>query len=331
MRRFFPLLFVFFFLWSGCKNDIDLLADYKNVIVTYGLLDPADTAHYIRISKVFLGPGNALVFAQNPDSIGFPIGTVDVKIEQWKNGQLIQNFQLYADTTLARDSGIFQSPYQVLYRGVFPVLKDGSTYKLTVLDLRRGTTLTAETPVVQDIVMTNPQSNFMPLNLWDTTNYSFKFKTGVAGKRYIFKIRFHYTEQFIFDTTQTSQHYVDWFLGGQDATDASGNETMIYTTRRDNFLNFCGQQIPPNVYVRRIAGALDFISVGAAQDFATYLDVQAANSSSSADLPPYTNTIGGYGLFSARTTTTLSGYTLDSDTREALRLSNATQGLNFVR
>jgi hypothetical protein len=318
-------------LYGGCKNDIDLLSDYKSEIVCFGLLDPADSLHYIRISKVFLGAGNALVMAQQPDSIGFPIGTVDVKIERWNGGALVQTFQLYPDTTIPRDSGIFQNPYQVLYSGAFPVLTDGSKYKLSVTDLIKGTKLTAETSIVQDVVMINPPSNFMPLNMWDTTNIAFKCKTGVYGKRYNFKIRFHYTEQFVFDTTETSQHYVDWQIGGQDAASDAGNELMQFTVRRDNFLNMCALEIPSNIYVRRIAGNLDLIYTGAAQDFATYIDVGIANSSSAAALPPFTNTVGGYGLFSARTTTLLPGYWLDSDTRYQLRVNTVTQSLNFVR
>jgi hypothetical protein len=331
MRRIFPLLITLFLLWSGCKNDLDVLADYKDIIVTYGLLNPADTAHYIRLSKVFGGEGNALTFAQQPDSIGFPVGTVDVKIQQWKNGQLIQTFQLYADTAIPRDPGVFQSPYQILYRGVFPVLTDGSIYKLSILDLRKGTTLTAQTQIVQHIAMVNPANSSVPLDLWDSTILDFKFKTGNYGLRYAFKIRFHYTEQFIYDTLQTSEHFVEWSLGEKDALNASGNMLLQYPVQRDNFLTFCGQQIPHNNYARRIAGKLDFIFVGASEDFATYLDVQTANSNTNAAVPPYSNTVGGYGLFASRTTTTLAGYWLDSDTREALRLSTSTQGLNFVR
>jgi len=331
MRRIIPILISFFLVFSGCKNDIDLLTNYKNIIVTYALLDPADSVHYVRLSKVFLGAGNALVMAQNADSIGFRIGTVDVKIQQWKNGVLLNTYQLYSDTTIPRDPGTFHYPYQVLYRGAFPVMKDGSTYKLSVVDLIKGTTLTAETPIVQDVIMVNPQSNFTPLNLWDTTNFNFKFKSGTFGKRYIFKLRFHYTEQFISDTTQTSQHYIDWNLGEQDAQDASGNELMTFNTRRDHFLDYCREQIPANVYVRRISGKIDLIFLGAAQELATYIDVGNASSNSTAALPLYTNTVGGYGLFSSRTTTSFLNYLIDSDTQNALIDSQQTQGLNFVR
>lgn len=331
MRRLFPFTLFLFFLWSGCKNDLDVLSDYKDGIVTYAVLDPIDTVHYVRISKVFLGEGNALVFAQQPDSIGFPIGTVDVKIQQWQNGQLMQTYQLYADTSIPRDSGIFLNPYQVLYRGVFPVLKDGSIYKLVVIDLRKGTSITAETTIAQDPVMVSPATTTVPLKLWDSTQIGFKFKTGTYGKRYNFKIRFHYTEQFLYDTTQTSEHYVDWEMGTTDATTADGNELLSYFVRRDRFLTFCGTQIPVKNYVRRISGKIDFMFIAAAPELSNYIEVQIANSNSNTDIPPYSNITGGYGLFSSRTTTVIPNYTIDSDTKNALRLSTQTQALNFVR
>ncbi len=332
MRTFcISILVSFILLFGGCKNDIELLDNYHSALVCYGLLNPADSVHYVRVSKVFLGEGSALVMAQNQDTISFPIGTVHVTIEEWKNGLQMQNYVLSADTLIPRDSGVFHNPYQVLYRGIFPVLKDGSTYKLKVLDLVKGTSIYAETPIVQDVQMTNPSNNFMPLNFWDTTSIRFKWESGTYGLRYNFKIRFHYSEEFTFDTTQISEHYIDWEVGNIDALEDAGNQSMSMTMRRDYFLKVLAQRIPSNLYVRRISGKIDFIFNAAAQDFATYIDVTNSNNNSTAALPIFTNIHGGYGLFSSRTTTTLRDYNLDSDTRYQLRVNPITYGLNFIR
>jgi hypothetical protein len=318
-------------LLGGCKNDLDLLDDYHSALVVYGVLDPADTVHYVRVTKIFIGEGDARVFAQTQDSIGFPPGTMSVKIEQWKNGTLLNTYTLSEDTIIPRDSGVFVYPYQVLFRARFPVLKDGSTYKVIATDLVKGMTVNAETPIVQDVTVVEPYSTFDPWNLWDSTSMRFKWKSGEFGKRYNLTIRFHYTEQFLYDTTEVSEHFVDWRLGELDAQFANGNEVMTLFQRRINFLTMLSQQLPRNVFVRRIAGKLDLVYLGAAENFATYLDVQATSNNAVVAFEPFSNVNGGYGLFTSRTTNISRGYWLDSDTRYALRVSPITYGLNFVR
>ncbi|MBI3511251.1 MAG: DUF4249 family protein [Bacteroidetes bacterium] len=338
MKKISYYIFRFIFIpafilvvYGGCKNTLDINADYKDVLVCYGLLDPHDSVQYVRIDKVFLGEGNALVMAQNNDTISFAPGRLDVKVERWYNGNFMTSYQLYSDTTLPRDSGLFVHPYQVLYRGTFPVLKDGSEYKIVVKDLVKGTTATSITKIPGDVTITDPVSNFMPLNLWDTTNIVMRFKTGVNGYRYRMILRFHYTEQFVFDTTQTSQKYVDWYFTEQDASSNAGNLQLEYAFERHTFFNVLKNLIHVDPMVHRITGKVDLIFVGATDDVATYMNVATANSNSAADLPPFSNISGGYGLFAARTTTASLNYWLDQNTVHYLYVDPVTQPLDFIR
>ncbi len=332
MRHFliatFGCVLIFF---AECRNDLDLLADYKPVIVCYALLDPYESVHYVRISRAFLGEGNALVMAQTQDSISFPPGTLNVRIEQWKDGQLIQAHTLQPDTTIPREEGIFVSPYQVIYSGAFAVQTDGSIYRLIVTDLVKGTTVHSETEIVGHTGMISPNNPLAPLNLWDTTLIMFRSNSGVNASRYAFKIRFHYTEQFIADTTQTAERFVDWEVGTVDLLSDAGNQVVQVSTQRSNFLRMAAQQIPYNPDVRRIAGKIDLIYVGAAMELVTYITVGIANNTSPNGIEPYSNITDGFGLFSARTTTSFPGYLLDQDTHDELRLNPVTQDLNFVR
>lgn len=331
MRKFcISFLIGMTFFSGGCKNDIDLLDDYHAALVIYGILNPADTVQYVRVSRVFLGEGNALVFAQNPDSTGFAPGTLSVKIEQWKNNALLNTYILAEDTAIPRDSGIFSYPGQVLYRSAFPVLKDGSIYKITATDHVRNISANAETPIVGDVSAVSP-GIFTPLNLWTNSNIVFSWNTGTNGKRYSATLRFHYKEQFIYDTTEVTEKYVDWDLGERDALDDNGNETVSLSRVRFDFLRMASQRIPQNPVVRRIAGKVDLIFLGAAENFATYLDVEAANQSGTASIPPFSNIQNGYGLFSSRNPTAFRNYSLDSDTRYQLCTNAETYPLNFIR
>ena len=318
-------------LFNSCKNDLDVNANYKNVLVCYGILNPYDTVQYVRVDKVFLGEGNVIFSAQVNDSMSFAPGRLLVTIEQWNGGQHINTYQLYPDTTISRDSGMFSSPYQVLYRGTFPVLKDGSIYKITVTDLLKGTTVTAETKIPKDVAVINPVSINSPLNLWDTTLFSIKFKTGENGFRYRTYLRFHYTEQFVFDTTESTEKYVDWDFGEQDAGSTAGNVQLSISFRRHTFFDHLANTIPADPLVRRISGKIDLYFVGATDELANYVDVGSTNANSITPVPFYTNITGGYGIFAARNTTFSSGYWLDQNTVYYIHVDPEMQPLNFVR
>jgi len=72
-------------IFTSCSTDFEINAPYKETMVIYGLLNTLDTAQYIRISKAYLGEGNALIMAQEPDSINYA-DILDVKLERWYAG-----------------------------------------------------------------------------------------------------------------------------------------------------------------------------------------------------------------------------------------------------
>ena len=101
--------------FSSCKTDVDLIAPYEEIMVVYGVLNPADSVQYIRINKAFLGEGNAYQFAQVPDS--FQYGDIlDVKLERYKNNNMIGTINLERFEGSALDTGIFASSPNYLYR-----------------------------------------------------------------------------------------------------------------------------------------------------------------------------------------------------------------------
>jgi len=310
---------------------MDVLADYKEKIVCYGILNPSDSVHYIRVSKVFVGEGDALQMAQVQDSIALRPENTVAKITRILNGIEMSTWILSADSTIPREEGVFVNPHQVLYRGIFPVYVDGSTYRLSVTDLRTGFEVYSETQIVRDVIQTSPVSVWQPLNFEDTTSIAFQFVTPTHGKRYELCIRFYYQEQFVSDTSQVSVKYVDWIVGQAQSFTTHGGENIRILVRRDNFFRVLANNIEVNPLVRRVSGRLDFIYTSVSDDMATYMNVQVANESSSADLPPFTNVTNGLGLFTSRNTTTIANFHIDQDTQYALITSTVVQDLNFVR
>jgi hypothetical protein len=331
MKRILSVFSLILLLCSGCKNEIDLLTDYEAKLVCYSILDPADTVHYVRISRIFSGNGNALEMAQVPDTTEFDPGTLFAKIERLNGEVVVETFPLSPDSVIPRDPGVFPSPHQILYRGVFPVLKDGSKYRLVVDDLSRDLHIESITPIATDPNLFDPAGINTPLNFENPGFIRFRFNTGTNGIRYDCRLRFHYSEQFIFDTTQTTERSVDWYLGELTAADDNGGHTLQLNVERHDFLQMLSIYVDSNPYVRRIAGKIDFVFIGAAEDLVTYIEVEKANQTTSASIPPFTNIDGGLGLFSNRTTSEFRNFSLDLDTRDALRIDPITQSLNFVR
>jgi hypothetical protein len=324
------LLLIIPFFHNSCNNELDLLSEYEEKIVCFGVLNPDDTIHYIRVSKVFLGEGSALQYAQIQDSIQLRPENMEVKIARIQNNVETQFWILQPDTSIPREEGIFLYPGQIIYSAAFPLLTDGSTYKLTVTDLVSGYVTTSETTVARDVVHTSP-TVFQFLNFEDAGSLGFNFNSSLYASRYQLKLRFWFDEQFIYDTMQVAHCYVDWFLGEVDSYSTQGNEALGISVVRRNFLNMLANSIEENSLVRRVSKRVDLYYTSAHDDLVTYIKVQQANAGSTQELPEYTNMENGLGLFTTRNLTVYTNYYLDQDTKYALVTENILDDLNFVR
>ena len=64
-------------LFTACDNELELIEDWKDIPIVYAILDPADTAHYIRVEKAFVDNEiSGFELAGNPDSIYYENITV---------------------------------------------------------------------------------------------------------------------------------------------------------------------------------------------------------------------------------------------------------------
>lgn len=329
-RLLYPIFLFALIITSACKNDIDLNDEWKERMVCYGLLNPADTSHYVRIEKAFLGDGNALTMAALEDSIFYNPADIEVRIERWNNGAQLNNYLLVPDTLIHRDSGIFANPHQVLYKGVFFIPQDNSSYKLFVKNLRTGKEISSETPIVQDFAITHPYPS-SSMDFTDSLPQTLSFITPANGRRYSAILRFHFTERFIYDTSQVSYEYADWNIGDISSTRTNGGEQVTLPFSGSNFFTFVGSNVHYNPLVERIAGKVEFIITCGADDLNTYIQVQQAMQAAATDIPPFTNINGGYGLFSSGYTKKSGAYSVNNLTVNELRINPATAALNFIR
>ena len=99
---------------NSCNEKVKLVGNFQETAVVYGLLDQADSLHYIKINRAFIGPGNALEIAQIPDSSYF--NNVEAIISEYTNGTLTRSW-LLRDTILDNKdpNGVFYAPEHKVY------------------------------------------------------------------------------------------------------------------------------------------------------------------------------------------------------------------------
>lgn len=115
---FFSFLLVLL-IFTSCKETITLTNDQKETAVIYGLLDQADTIHYIKINRAYSGTNNSLVVAQVPDSSYFKdVQAYVYEIKDTNNNNVIDTVRKWKlrDTILDdKEPGIFFGPKQKVY------------------------------------------------------------------------------------------------------------------------------------------------------------------------------------------------------------------------
>ncbi len=329
-------LLFFLMLNYSCKNDLEVMAPYRDTTIVYGLLNPSDTVQYIRIHKSFLGPGNAYDYAQIPDSFYYK-NVLKVQLERWKKNLKLSTIDLVQDSnSIVKDTGVFANIPNILYKtiGNDSIYNDynintgeSSTYILRIENLETGKIVTSQTPVVSKIYVTNPAP---PAIVDFTTNpYIVEWYSAYFGRVYDVTVRFHYGEADISNPFNYVQKSVDWHLGQKLSTNLYSSFKMQINIGKNDFFVYLQSQIPVDPNKTRLAGKVDFIFTAGADDFYTYYRVNGFPSGLSQNIPTFTNIEGGLGIFSSRYIQNSPGHDLDGNTKYELANGPYTKDLNF--
>ncbi len=157
-----PLIITTVVLLTSCRPDVNLTSDYRDVTIVYGLLNPLDQNHYIKIYKGYLTKENALVWAKDLDNISY-YDEIDVElIEHRENGEVV-TYPMDTVMSVAKNYGVFASPTQVLYRPVKRVgshtpvsLREGCLYQLVITNKKTGKVVTSETTTINGLAFNIP-------------------------------------------------------------------------------------------------------------------------------------------------------------------------------
>lgn len=304
MKKILFITFTALLLYPSCKTDFNINAEWKDITVVYGLLNQKESIHYIKINKAFLGEGNALTMAMNPDSCTYG-NNLEVKVEEWKNDAFTDSSWICDTTTIYnKEPGIFYNPKQLLYKftAQLDTLDENTEYYLFIKNKQTGKIVSSKTPLVHNFSITKP-SPYQTAVFHSSNSIPVKWYTAQNGKLYQVDIRFNYWEKDI-TTGDTLRKFLDWNIGVVKADGPVGTE-MTTNYYGNSFFKYLGDNIPhSNNVIRYVAVPnVEFIFSVAADDFNTYMEVNAPSTGVLQEKPEYTNiniNNGGIGMFSSR-------------------------------
>ncbi len=324
-------------LINSCK-PVDLSADFKDITISYGIINPNDDIHYFKIYRGFITDENAYEAALNPDNIYYPIDSIEVRLEEALNGRIVRSAILDTTTQIAKNDGHFANPKQIVYFSDWQLNKE-ATYRLVIKRLPTKEEVYAQTLLVGDFSIRRPMQNW---NMNYDKGYKIQFYKADNAALYDIYLTFYYIE--VDNNTGEIAHKKITKKLNSDYIRTTTSSEISYSdfTPKTFFTNFI-QTIPTNPNVTRYIDAVDNkafrclrLTVWAGDNnYLTYREVATPNSSIIQNRLEYTNFVSddnsAYGLLASRNYCTLD-LALDNSTghnEDTLVLSKLTKHLNF--
>jgi hypothetical protein len=337
-------------LLGACSNEVEVIGDWKEIPVVYGILRPQDTAAYIRIEKAFLPQStDALLVSQNPDSLYFKPEEIEVVL--FKNGVVFDTLKRI-DANLdgyIKQTGIFAQTPNYAYKTSKPITQN-ATYRLDIRSLKTNTTYTAQmrTIEISNYLITSPATS-RPLD-WsyeanNATVYrevAFRWLEPDGAEIYDLSLTFHYDE-FQVDAqgaevpnTRRAKSLIWTPLQNYTPEESEPSENI----KGERFYQFLANNLTdvisdPSNRTRRCARNVDIRVNAGGKDLKMYIQSRLANEGLAGGLfpsEPYTNISGGaQGVFSCTHYTERIGLTLSANVIEYLWQGEFTKKLGFLR
>lgn len=319
-KSLYGLLLLITVGFVSCETDIDLNAEYKDITVVYGLINPTLDTHYVKINKAFLGETNALDLAANANNFNYADGEIDITIEEFDGTNVVKTFSTGAGTVvrtineIPKDQGVFDNSTNVLYRFVESSIDSSHSYKLIIYNKELDKEITAETQIVGNTVVSVPSTtNTYKFKFWNGLVISGNFistpisvTTGADVGRVRASLIFNYTELYTLSSGKDSvKHSIVMPLGETKTTTSLGFESLEWVLKGETFFENLVAVIstPASVGLTFSHRRLENISLKfdvAGTELSTFMEVNAPSQTVNQDKPNYTNITNGLGVFSSR-------------------------------
>lgn len=328
-------------LIQSCSEDFEVDAPYKDVTAVYGLLNMADTAHYIRIQKAFLDETkDALVMAQVADSSFYKDLTVVMR--DLMGGNVVANIPMQRvdvnqEGFMKATGTFFQSPNWA-YKTT-AALQPSHTYRLVITNNATGDVDSAETIILNS----NPAA--WQVQQYLNMNYTVSFTATRPTNSYQLDVNVPDSVRYV-EATMRFRWTTKDAQAGTSVDDSAdfvfakvvaepGRQVKLQVLETD-FYPFLYSAIgpAPSDLIDRYIDSVDIYIWGSTQTYRTYLDYQSARGGITADQIryPWTNIQGTdvLGLFTSRAVNVKLDVPLSNATVTALGTNPITDPLRIV-
>ncbi|MCB0402136.1 MAG: hypothetical protein KDD41_08635 [Flavobacteriales bacterium] len=327
----------------SCETDVDLNADYQDITIVYGLIDPNDTVHYLKINKAFLGETNvnANDLAAIESNFNYAADELDVTVEEYnkQNDLVTTHTTIRTVNEIPKDPGIFDNSTNVLYKFITTSINRDNTFKLKIYNAKENKEIEAETKIVKKASVDDP-SPTAKWRFWassEAVDEHVVVSTKPDMGRVQCIVQFNYIEHYTTASGKPSvEKTVEMNLGEIKTTTSLGGESMEWILKGETFFDNIVSGVPsPSSIADFSHRELDNISMQfnvAGTELSTYMEVEAPSTSVNQDKPNYTNLSNAIGIFSSREIM-LWESTIDPQTQNQVNLHNETitrlQSLNL--
>jgi len=318
---FFSLIIIL----DSCKKDLDIITNYQEVYTVYCLLNPMDSANYVRINRAYQSSDSPWLYVNSPDSVNIHADEFEVKLLMKSNaGTIDKQIQMYPTYDFGKDSGLFATKNYQTFKTTTSLLPD-KIYQLSIKHLTTGYEMQAETALLG---RRNLDFSFSQQRCYTSAAYNkevIDYEGSLAPNQ--FDIQFYRLLYLELTDNDTVQLYLNWKPYADYFKNTRPDSTQNQFT--DDFLEYISENIEPTPNVKRIAIGVDKYLLLNDNNLSAY--IQLMNSAASVHyIPDFTNFDSGKGIFASRYFYTLVPLKLRDDSYDTLSLGRYTKQLNFA-
>lgn len=329
----YPVLGIFL---SACSNEFQIAAPFQDIPVVYGIISPNDTAHYIRIERVFIDPdASAYDVAKIPDSIYYPNNAIAVFLERVNTGQRYQMTRVNGNREgYVRQTGTFERDSNFLYK-IKPsqlggMLREGEKYRLIIERADGRPSITAETTVPDSLLLISPrptdfEPRTIPLSGANPTSVEWRCRANAV----VFDVYLHiHYRELAPDGTFLANKSIRWKAARnvirENTLIGSGFYRGKTNISASEFYGVLLDNVDVTANVQRYFNSIDVEIEGAGPEIADYQESEAVNAGlTGAEVTTrYSNLSEGYGIFTAKKDWTIPGFRLTSAAFDSLNANN---------
>ena len=316
MKKLYFISCIFILFISSCETEFDVHAEWEEVLVVYGLIDPADDVQYVRINKAYLGDGDAIQMAStdsiNIDPSDFRVVIKKEKLNSFNDWEILDSLPLI-DTIMYKEEGLFYSAQNIIYyvenNSFFDVSNyDDRRFSIYVTNKRTDVSVDSYTKIVQPIRFDLNQN--YQLGLYNANEFQLGDIKWIKPKNaYVYEL------ELVLKYTESYNGSLDTISIGWKSSVVDKNKI---TVDGEKYFNFLENEIQKNSLVQRNYIGFEAIITAGSEDLYTYISINTPSSSIVQERPAFTNINNGIGIFSSRTSEK-SSITLTSQTIDYLK------------